>query len=184
MLLTLFEEEAQSWKLGFLLLPFGAGLCPSTDGGDWGQQLQTERFFRERGWFPPGGVERVKGKGQVLKSGRMLKSPCSPPSFFQPHPFSLHPLPTPLSAGSPLRGDVPPGCKPGSSSFTPKLPGRSMYLPPQPMSSSICSNSPFPPISLQPPGVALMRYLFTPPYMWVDGERSWGAMLENRGENK
>lgn len=35
-------------------------------------------FVRETGWFPPRGAEMVKVMGQVLKSGRMLKSPVLP----------------------------------------------------------------------------------------------------------
>lgn len=68
----------------------------------WGRTAAPGReeggFVREMGWFPSPGVEMVKNKGQVLKSGRMLKSPCSPPPphllspalfFSPPSPFHI-----------------------------------------------------------------------------------------------
>lgn len=157
----------------------------------WGRTAAPGReeggFVREMGWFPSPGVEMVKNKGQVLKSGRMLKSPCSPPP---PPPFSSFillpsiPFPHPplfFSWGFSFPKDLSPGCKPGGSPFTPNLLACSMYLLPQPMSSSssISLNSPFPAIPLTPWGVALVPYHPPPPpYMsGLMGARSWEGML-------
>lgn len=183
-LLTLPEAEGQRVRAAGIFTSFPwAGLCPSTDRAAATPSREGGGFVSERVWFPPGGVERVKDEGQVLKSGRMLKSPnslspppASPASSLSPPPPSHHHHP-------PLSGILLPGDLPGGSTFTPKLLGCSIYLSPHPMSSSsVCSNSPFPPPPTPPsschPGVLHWcdTHLFLPPiYAWVDGASCWGG---------
>lgn len=85
-----------------------AGLCPFPVGEQQPRAGREVILSGKQGQFPPFGVGRVKNKGQVPKSDRMLKSPSSP------HTSSFIPLPSipfpPLllcSAGFSLPEDLP-----------------------------------------------------------------------------
>lgn len=105
---SLRQRDRGWWQMGSLPLPLGQVCAPSLLGEQQPRAGREVILSGKQGQFPPFGVGRVKNKGQVPKSDRMLKSPSSP------HTSSFIPLPSipfpPLllcSAGFSLPEDLP-----------------------------------------------------------------------------
>lgn len=150
------------WQMGSLPLPLGKVCTPSLMGEQQPWARREVILSGKEGRFPPLGVGRVKNKGQVPKSDRMLKSPSSPHTssliLLPSNPFPPHPTPPSLLGRLLIARGPSSGCKPGGSAFTPNLPGCSTDLSPSPFPpppSAQTFPSPHPSLLL-PRGVAWM----------------------------